>query len=114
MSENRKELNGIENIFTKYLDDAMNMEQDNMLIFLSLVNLMSIINIIEQRVGETRGARKEEIPEVAGKALGFDAESILSMLGGKDVAAPDPDQLRELISGLMDFNNGIAEKNKPT
>lgn len=70
---------------------SVNMEQGNLLILLSLVNLMGIINIISHRAGikslplEIKSIPEENNPGMRGPV---DPSALLSILGGK--AGPVP------------------------
>lgn len=90
---------------------AGNIEQGNLLILLSLVNLMGIVNIISHRAGikglpleikqeqNADGPRPEESPENQGIRGPVDPAALLSMLGGK--GGPNPGQLAGLLSRFM-------------
>lgn len=90
---------------------AGNIEQGNLLILLSLVNLMGIVNIISYRAGikgfpleikqdqNANESRPEESSENQGMRGPVDPAALLSMLGGK--GGPNPGQLAGLLSRFM-------------
>ncbi|MFZ5646205.1 MAG: hypothetical protein ACOY30_01130 [Bacillota bacterium] len=99
---------------------AGNIEQGNLLILLSLVNLMGIINIISYRAGiknfplemnydqKDGEGRPEESAEKPGmRGLAVDPAALLSILGGK--GGPNPGQLAGLLSHLMGPPSGQAQ-----
>ncbi|MCL6478008.1 MAG: hypothetical protein K6T65_06285 [Peptococcaceae bacterium] len=106
------------------------MDQGNLLVLLSLVNLMGIINIINFRLGIKQGAGADSgagRPEVArpgsgpetgpetgprGKVPPFDPASLLAMLGGKDRTGINPGQLADLFSRFMTPPSGKPPENE--
>lgn len=81
---------------------SVNMEQGNLLILLSLVNLMGIINIISHRAGikslplEIKSIPEENNPGMRGPV---DPSALLSILGGK--GGTGPGHLAGLLSRFM-------------
>ncbi|MFZ5650606.1 MAG: hypothetical protein ACOY4I_07105 [Bacillota bacterium] len=103
---------------------AGNMEQGNLLILLSLVNLMGIVNIISHRAGiksfplemknipEGDGAQVVVSPENNPGMRGpVDPSALLSILGGK--GGPNPGQLAGLLSRLMGPQAGQFQGRSP-
>lgn len=91
------------------------MDQGNLLILLSLVNLMGIINIINHRMGvrtaldsDPAGGSRE-----SSRALPFDPAHLLSMLGGKDGSGVNPGQLAGLLSRIMATPGGQTQGPAP-
>lgn len=95
MAEEEAKYTGMEETLFKLLKDggARGMEQGNLLVLLSLVNLMGIVNIISHRAGikgtdfstadgGAEGARPEVIRS-GGKGPPFDPSALLGMLEGK-------------------------------
>lgn len=108
---------GVESTLFQLLENsgAREMDQGNLLILLSLVNLMGIINIINNRLGAEKGAEDgmegispEGSPESAprGKGLPFDPSPLLAMLAGKDGGTVGPGQLVNLLSRFMGTPEG--------
>ncbi|MFZ5634626.1 MAG: hypothetical protein ACOY40_17500 [Bacillota bacterium] len=106
------------------------MDQGNLLVLLSLVNLMGIINIINYRLGIKQGAgadstagqpeaaRPDSGPETGpetgprGKVPPFDPASLLAMLGGKDRSGVNPGQLAGLLNRFMHPPTGKPPENE--
>ncbi|MEL7657697.1 MAG: hypothetical protein AAGU75_17520 [Bacillota bacterium] len=101
----------------KLLDSSSKngIDQDNLLILLSLVNLTSIINIIEQRIGIAKGNKAENpIDNSLDKSLNFDPGMILNMLGGKNGFPVDSAQLTELMAHFMKpKSETVSNEDKP-
>lgn len=99
-----------ETFFNLIRAGAGDMDHGNLLVMLSLVNLMGIINIINfraglkknegppgaSRIGGQEGAAESPAP---GKGLPFDPASLLAMLGGNKGAGPG--QLEGLLKHFM-------------
>lgn len=87
-----------------------NMEQGNLLILLSLVNLMGLINIINYRIGIKKGHEDLSTggPEAGPRANApsFDPAPLLAMLGGKDGTGASAGQLAGLLSRFMPSPGG--------
>lgn len=117
MAEDGSKQAGIEETLFQLLQagGGREMEQGNLLILLSLVNLMGIISIINHRMGIRAMAEPDPAvsrPEAVqadggpGEAAGggapsFDPSSLLSMLGGKGGPGVSPGQLAGLLNRLM-------------
>jgi len=114
VGEEGVKFSGIEETFFHLLEagGAKDMEQGNLLIMLSLVNLMGIINIINYRIGLGKGVPAGGPREGTGAGEGpgeatrhsappLDPASLLAMLGGKGGSGLNPAQLGEILSRLL-------------
>ncbi len=113
---------GIEGTLFELLENsgARDMDQGNLLILLSLVNLMGIINIINSRLGTAKGAGAgtegispagpgpEGSPEPAPGRKGqpFDPSPLLAILAGKGGETAGPGQLASLLNRFMGAPEG--------
>lgn len=126
MSDDDVRFAGMEETLFKLLKagGAGNIEQGNLLILLSLVNLMGIINIISHRAGiknfpleikhdqvddQAQPGESPEKPGIRGPAV--DPAALFSMLGGK--GGPSHGQLAELLGRFMGPPAGQAERQAP-
>ncbi|MCL4441898.1 MAG: hypothetical protein M1609_15315 [Firmicutes bacterium] len=114
MSEDTTKYADIEDTLFSLIRSA-DMDQGNLLVLLSLVNMMGLINIISYRAGirkkhETgqagsapEGGENEVIPEGISPPQGvpFDPAPLLSMLGGKHGPGLNPGHLEGLLKRFM-------------
>ncbi len=95
MPENTLNQSKVEDRLLRLLDNssAKGIDQENLLILLSLVNLTSIIDLIEQRSGISKGKKAEDpISDSQNKSPVADPGGILNMLEGKNGFPADPAQ----------------------
>lgn len=107
---------GIEETLFQLLErgGAGGMDQGNLLILLSLVNLMGIVNTINYRMGNHKPV-PERVPETAAgeKGPAFDPSPLLAMLGGKGRGPAGPGQLAGLIERFMGPPGGVPRGPAP-
>ena len=113
MAEEEAKYTGMEETLFKLLKDggAGGMEQENLLVLLSLVNLMGIVNIISHRAGikgtdaltadgGAEGVRPEE-NRSGGKGPPFDPSALLGMLAGKGGPGLNQGQMTDFLNRFM-------------
>jgi len=115
LAEEEVKYSGMEETLFKLLKDGgtAGMEPENLLVLLSLVNLMGIVNIIGHRAGikgadyqsaegGTEGVRSKEPESRSGsKGPPFDPSALLGILAGKEGAGANPGQLADLFNRFM-------------
>lgn len=114
MAEEEVKYTGMEETLFKLLKDggAGGMEQDNLLVLLSLVNLMGIVNIISHRAGikganvytadsGAEGVRPAEEIRSGGKGPAMDPSALLGMLAGKGGPGMNQSQLTDFLSRFI-------------
>lgn len=83
-------------------EGAKNMGEGKLLVLLSLVNLMGIIDIINQRAGIKKVDSKNSGAVVQRETgLPIDPAPALAMLGGKESTGINPGQLVEMLSRFI-------------
>ena len=108
MSDNPAKYADMEETFLNLIrNGAHGMDHGNLLIMLSLVNMMGIINLINYRAGlkKTPDTAAVGPGEGAGakpaKESSFDPTPLLSMLGGKQGPGISPSQIEGLLKSFM-------------